>query len=222
MGSNKESEKHERKSMNALFRVMKTHVVFLFLIAGMVWTSGCASSWVMTDYGRKSETFRGTGPAYGDTTKVYVQGRLNTFYHITPWSDKERPAYMVVELGEKEIKTSNKPIKGNIPSDALEYPEIKFLDRDSFPRDTPLETIFIESGQDVGYFRYNVVFIKNPNDINNPYRANISYWREYYPVSSIVSFPFVLVGALAVDVVTLPFQIIGILVLDSVPMHFFP
>ena len=191
---------------------MKTHIMLVLIFAGMLVSPGCATYWTVTDYGRKDEKFRFgsyTNSAYGNTTKIYAQGYVYTYHRAIPTKSESYPAYMVVELHEGKIISSNKPVIGSIPLSTLNYPEIKILN----------PTNFVESGQDIIHC-WGRFFIKNPHDINKPYEITIDYKDEYRPTSSKICYPFVFTGAVVIDVITSPIQLLGYYIFKDAQISF--
>ena len=186
-------------------------VIGISLAISAICLSGCATGWAVHDYEMVSKYSRFTGPAYGDTTKLYVQGKQEVYRginvrHMSHW--ETYPVYMVVEFHNGKIKSISKPQIGDLPSIALEYPEVKPLNTTgNIPNGSVAKNAFIQSGWDSGSC-YRTFFIKNPNNVNMPFEIPFDgYSKRYRSVWGYVSLPFVFSGAVVVDVITSPLQL---------------
>ena len=176
------------------------------LTIGMMFSSGCATDWARNGYGRApTEYFHTTGPVRGDAAQIYIHGEL----HHYPYPDTRKqlsPAYIVIELQEGQI-ISKEIHKGNMPPVAFEYPRIWMPPYD--------KASFIASGQDVGYADVTewYLYVKNPNDINNPHWVDLTRERIQYPRSdsSEIFYPVVLTGAVVSDVIAAPVYVVFVL-----------
>jgi len=205
----------------------KTFAKLLLFSAAMMGLQGCVLTVLtISDYGRATETFTSpTGPAYGDTTRIYIQGEKEVDPNLLFQRVHHLPAYIVLDVQDGKI-VSQKMFKGQLPSAAYEYPEVKPLFPD--PRNVvdhwkTWDNVFLESGYEMAFvpvvymknsdrpvFNDCFVFIKNPNDPNKPYELRI--WKyDTLPrsPSSQVALPFVCVGAFTADTVLLPVYVLG-------------
>lgn len=232
----------------------------LCVIASMIFLSGCAATnWAARDYGKICGAFVATGPAYGDTTQIYVQGELNIYQgglppqshwlrssefmtrnlkHYapeelgTPWRPSKeepppletRPAYMSIKLQKAQTLSTmpawtllvDKEIhEGSLPPAAFEYPKITPATR---PEKTPYKDVFMASGQDIGTTGWWYLYVKNQNDVNDPFIVWLTGETKQYPRSttSKIPYPVVVTGAVAVDILATPLYVakdLGILLL---------
>ena|GEM_PF-5745356 len=185
-------------------------LVKLFLFpAAISCVQGCATQWVVTDYGKTEERFylsNSRGPVFGDTTRLYILGKKTVEPNVLFQSKRQFPAYTLIDLKDGEI-ISKEVNDGYLPAVAFEYPEIKRL----LPDEDCVwwgQERFVESGQDMA-FDWRCVYMKNPRDPNNPYAIGITT-DQTYPRStlSMIALPVVFVGAVAADVVLVSVRIL--------------
>jgi len=195
--------------------------IFLIVIAGMLFSSGCATHWAANEYGLSHGVFSLTGPVHGNTTRLFVQGKIDVHPgHNSRSMDSSRgsrAAYLDIEL-DSGVTVSKNLHDGNIPPVAFEYPEITLIDN---PDNKPHKTAFIESGLEMGAVSLCCFYITNPNDANAPYEIPFGD-MEKYPRSTTgkILYPFVYAGAVVVDIICAPAYFVGgALVLCSVSFY---
>jgi len=203
---------------------MKTFMILVLLPAAMIGLQGCAvTSWTTDNYGKADERFSSpAGPAYGNTTRIYVQGEKEVDPNLLFQWTRRLPAYIIVDVKDGEI-ISKEVMNGYLPPVAFEHPEILTWDKiylEVVGHPPPLafreiefdyfstwNRIFLESGRDMA-FTPNAIYIQNPDNPHNPYKIWVtSYDKGSRSTSSKIAFPFVYAGAMATDIVLLPVTI---------------
>ena len=160
----------------------------------MMLTSGCVTN-LASHYGKKVGYFVPTGPAHGDTTQIYVQGKLDIYtamvwYESGTWGRsplESRPAHMRItlrpawNLASQEIHLVSREVhEGELPKTAFEYPEIKLS---TPPKNKSYEKIFIESGQDIGTSDWKCLYVKKENNPQKPTAISLTGATKEYPRS---------------------------------------
>jgi len=199
----------------------------LLLSATMMCLQGCVLTVLtISDYGRATEKFTSPeGPAYGDTTRIYIQGEKEVDPNLLFQRIHQLPAYITLDIKDGKI-VSKEVIDGQLPSAVFEYPKIKplFLNpRNVMNKYSTWDNVFLESGYEMAFvpvvYMKNsdrpvlsdcLIYIKNPNDPNKPYELRIWNYDELpRSTSTQIALPFVCVGAVAADTVLLPVYVLG-------------
>ena len=178
---------------------MKTLVTSFLFSAAMLCLQGCVTSWVVNEYGKKTEFYHGyPGPVYGDTSRIYFQGLMEVDPHLLFKSNRQLPAYVVLDLEDGKM-ISQKVIKGRLPAAAFEYPEIKPLISTGNQGIEDWDDIFIKSELEMA-FVLSRIYIKNPHNPNKSYKISVEN-EKIYPrsTSSKIALPFLFLGAVPLD-----------------------
>ena len=192
-------------------RPRNSRVILLLLIASMTVTSGCLTKGVIQRYGKACEKFKITGPVYGDTALLYVQGERIRWKDWVPRQyviSSQVSAYIIYADGKW-----SRPQKGDIPPAALGYqkiPEIEPLDIYKTSPSPELDT-FMQSDQDSGFCkRMGYIYFKNsaPNANHKVFFVPSPIGWHYRPLRGYIYFPFVFAGAVVADIITSPVQIL--------------
>ena len=208
--------KTRKKSFLTVCKVWLVISVICLCVVNCFWSKyepgiGLATHWAVTKYGMIREQCLLTGPAYGNSTQMYVQG--TSLYEAQTF-----PLYVIVELENGRTVSWSTPQQGAIPSAVtLEYPEIEITnameemhvnyskgDRNpqkSWVRPVPLSW---------GGVRNLSYHITKQTDINQ--EVSLLCFKEYRSSSARISFPFVYIGAFIVDIITAPLQFVFLII----------
>ncbi|MCL1887351.1 MAG: hypothetical protein FWF96_00565 [Kiritimatiellaeota bacterium] len=169
-------------------------VTFCFLLTVPLLASGCVTHWA-SNLGKERGAFDATGTAFGDASRVYVQGDIKIF-RLYGGIKEKRPAYLVLELSGAQI-VSQVVHEGELPLTAFEHPKIitfsDYLDN---------KDVFIASGAEIAIFDPYYLFVQNPNDIKNPLRIFLHGIELDFPRSTTgkILSPILLPVAVLVDI----------------------
>jgi hypothetical protein len=192
--------------------------VCLALVVLLSLCGGCFTSCVEHNFSEKERHFGipPFGSFYGNTNRIYAYGEI-----VTVVGGYTRigstPAYMAYDIKDETVSPSGTPIPGRTPPfDILEYPLVKTYGNDGIKHNKSYIERFIEADETIinfGHGRGEWKFIvKNLNDNNNPYTIEITEKRipleqEKRSVVLELTYPFMAIGACALDIVTVPVQI---------------
>ena len=100
-----------------------------------------------------------------------------------------------------------------MPQAAFKYPKVTRTPRD---KKRPYKDVFIASGEDIGTTGWWYLYVKNPNNTDDPHLIWLTGQGIQYPRTSTadkILYPVIFTGAVAVDIVTVPLYIANVILL---------